>query len=96
MICLLHTLFSVFPIDANQSLYCPFADSVLHILITPGPIYSFSIYVYISMSQKNPFLMKDLTLFVAEGSALCCPAPALCSKCASVEINKSITPVKWQ
>lgn len=68
-----------------KSLYCLFADFVLHSLITLGFIYSF-LYLYVFQCHKRThFGAKDLTLFVAEGSGLCTPAPVLCSKHISVE-----------
>lgn len=68
-----------------KSLYCLFADFVVHSLITVGFIYSF-LYVCISYFHKRThFAVKDLTLFVAGGSDLGSPALVLCSKHISME-----------
>lgn len=49
-----------FPLMQIKSLYCLFADFVFHSLITWGFIFFFffSVCVYISVSQRNPFWSK--------------------------------------
>lgn len=88
--------FLCFPLMQIKSLYCPFADLVLHTLIIAGLIYSFLYMCIFHCHKRTHFWVKDLILFVAEGSALSCPAPALCNKWVSVEMNKFITPMKWE
>lgn len=70
-----------------KSLYCLFADFVLQSLITPGFIYSFLYMCIFQCHRRAHFGVKDLTLFVAEGSGLYSPAPVLCRKSFSVENN---------
>lgn len=84
MTCPLHTTLSVFLMQI-KSLYCLFADFVLPSLSTPGFIYSFLYMCKFQCHEVSRFGVKDLTLFVAEGSGRSSPAPVSCSKHMSVE-----------
>lgn len=80
MICLLDTLFFVFPIDTNQKpllSFCWFSASYTH--YTRTHLFFFHIHVYFSVT-KEPVSEWEMFQppFVAEGSALYCPAPVPC------------------